>query len=153
MFTLFLISKMFCNPFLNAHCSISCCSKTSWDCWGNCVKRVCEFCSSRLKSSTETEDLPRDFLSLTLPARTNLLITSLSMFLELLNHGSWPDILAYKRLQNTSILRLRMFHCDNKPQQWRRLVQQNKLFTQNKIFVRKHQQIWERLFCCFERQF
>mgnify|MGYP005984888695 CR=1 FL=1 len=23
------------------------------------------------------------------------------MFLELLNHGIWPDILAYKRLQNT----------------------------------------------------
>ena len=29
------------------------------------------------------------------------------MFLELLNHGIWPDILAYKRLQNTHTLCLR----------------------------------------------
>ena len=29
------------------------------------------------------------------------------MFFELLNHGIWPDILAYKRLQNILTLRLR----------------------------------------------
>ena len=29
------------------------------------------------------------------------------MFHELLNHGIWPDILAYKRLENTRTLRLR----------------------------------------------
>ena len=47
------------------------------DCWGNLVKGVWEFCSSRLKSSTtssNTEDLPGDFLLSTLPVRTNLLI-------------------------------------------------------------------------------
>ena len=29
------------------------------------------------------------------------------MFLELLNQGIWPDILGYKRLQNTHTFRLR----------------------------------------------
>ena len=34
-------------------------------------------------------------------------IESPIMFLELSNHGIWPDIFAYKRLQNTQPLRLR----------------------------------------------
>ena len=49
------------------------------DYWGNFVKDVCGF-STRLKSSTtssDTEDLPQDFILLALPVRTNLLITSL----------------------------------------------------------------------------
>ena len=107
MFTIFLTSKMFCNPFVNASCLIA--SGTP-DCWGNFVKDVCGFCtSSRLKSwttSSDTEDLLPDFPLLTLTVRTNLLVTFL-MWAS--NDVSWiiksrPDILAYKRLQNTQTL-------------------------------------------------
>ena len=86
---------MFCNPFVNAHCSVSCCNRNSRLLRKFC-KNVCGLCSSRLKSATTSSDiegLPRDFSFLALPVRTN--------------HDIWPDILAYKRLQNTGTLRLR----------------------------------------------
>ena len=74
------------------------------------------------------------------------------MFLELWNHGIWADILAYKRLQNTPSLRLRMFHCYitiilfNRKNHFHGL----RFLVQKQIFVCKHEEFWNQLLCCFE---
>ena len=88
MFTLFLVSKIFFNLFVSARSSISCCNRNSWLLRELC-QRCWRYCSSRLKSSTtsaETQDLPRDFLSLTPPVPTNLWLISV-MWVSI--DGSW----------------------------------------------------------------
>ena len=122
------------------HCSISCCNRISW-----LLRKFCQIClrillKSRLKSSTTSSDaecLPRDFSLLTLPARTNLLITCLMCTS---NDVSWivrsRYLARYSCLQPITEYTYTSFtksHCDNKTQQWKCLVQQKKLFSQSSL--------------------
>ena len=116
------------------------------DCWGNFVKDVFGFCSSRLKSSTTssaTEGFPWDFL--------HLKCEPLTMFLQVINHS----ILAYKRSHNTQTLRLRsptaITRHNNESVLFNRInhFHSFRFLAKNKIFVRNHQQFWKLLLCCF----
>ena len=118
MFTLFLISKRFCNilsSILRTYCSISYCCR---NCWNNLVKDVCGFCSSRLKPSTTSSDTEgrRKFPFV----RTNLLTISLmwaSLFFFCFLNVQISVFVQIFLL--TSGYRLWMPHCGNKISLWK----------------------------------